>query len=80
MISDENIDETITFEAPEISLEYYTNKCPIWYWNEFGYIYETITMYEESNCDITQQPFMLREFIINHKNYIQSVIRYNTKK
>lgn len=37
-------------------------------------------MYEESHCDITQQPFMLREFIINHKNYIQSVIRYNTKK
>lgn len=80
IFKDENIDKTITFEAPEVSLEYFTNKCPIWYWNEFNNIYNIIIMYEESNSDIISQPFVLREFIINHKNYIQSVIKYNNKK
>ena len=63
-----------------MGLDYYTYRCPIWYWTEFNELYKIIKMYEESNCDLTIQPFILRESIINHKNYIEAVIKYNSEK
>lgn len=78
--TEETCNKDITFEFPELNdLSYYINICPVWYYNEYEYIYSTLNLYRESTKDLTSLPFGIRTGVRIADNYIEQIKIFNLK-
>lgn len=79
--TEETCNKDITFEFPELNdINQYTHLCPIWYYNEYEHLYSVLNLYREDISNIHTFPIRLRLCILSMNNYMNNLLRYNTKK
>ena len=51
--------------------------CPVWYYNEFNYLYETYNLIKNSSINLIEQPFMIRYIFTIFNDVIELQIKKN---